>query len=205
MPENRMLSLLEAGDWGEDTAMIQEFKTWRFYPILIETYHTMKEDALYRSRIHGSGHIHRVLMLAALIAWKEDLNEAEVRQYFDSACYHDVGRTFDGLDIYHGARSAQRLAELTGRTGESLLEIKAAVTAHSRPDRDMVPLVTSFHPKDYDHALRMTCLLKDADNLDRVRLGDLNEKFLRSPSAKSLAGFSRRLFQRDQDWKHHSK
>lgn len=46
--------------------------------------------------------------------------------------------------------------------------------------------------------MALTRLLKDADNLDRVRLGDLDPKFLRHDSAKDLVGFAQRLFQRDQ-------
>ena len=34
--------------------------------------------------------------------------------------------------------------------------------------------------------------------IDRVRLGDLNPRFLRHESAQALTGFARRLFQRDQ-------
>ena len=89
MRENRILSLLEQGDWGEDTALIQGLKTWRFYPLLLETYQTMDEDALYKSRVHGSGHIHRVLLFAALIAWQEGLEEEDVRQYFRAASPRD--------------------------------------------------------------------------------------------------------------------
>ena len=121
-----------------------------------------------------------------------------LRQLFRAASYHDVGRTFDGFDIYHGARSALRLERLTGQTGEPLKQLQAAVTAHSRPDRDMASVVASFQPADLDRAMTLTRLLKDADNLDRVRLGDLNPRFLRHESARSLAGFARRLFQRDQ-------
>ena len=109
-----------------------------------------------------------------------------------------MGRTFDGFDIYHGARSALRLERLTGQTGEPLKQLQAAVTAHSRPDRDMASVVASFQPADLERAMALTRLLKDADNLDRVRLGDLNPRFLRHESARSLAGFARRLFQRDQ-------
>lgn len=50
-----------------------------------------------------------VLLLAALLCWKEGAPEEMVRQVFRAASYHDVGRTFDGYDIYHGARSALRL------------------------------------------------------------------------------------------------
>ena len=107
-----------------------------------------------------------------------------IRQVFRAASYHDVGRTFDGYDIYHGARSALRLAALTGQTGEALVELQAAVTAHSRPDREMASIVASFQPRDLPHAMALTRLLKDADHLDRVRLGDLDPKFLRHDSAK---------------------
>ena len=201
MPANRVLMLLEAGDWGEDREMIAGLKKWGQYPQLLEAYRTLDQEALYKSRVHGSGHIHRVLLFAALIGWREGLEEGDLRQYFHMASYHDVGRTFDGFDIYHGARSALRLAALTGQTGERLKEMQAAVSAHSRPDRDMETLVRSYEPRDLDHALEMTRLLKDADNLDRVRLGDLKVKFLRHDSARDLAEFSRRLFRLDQEIK----
>lgn len=205
MRENRILSLLEQGDWGEDTPLIRGLKTWRFYPLLLETYRTMDEDALYKSRVHGSGHIHRVLLFAALIAWQEGLEEEDVRQYFYAACYHDVGRIFDGFDLYHGARSALKLEELTGRTGELLVELKAAVTAHAHPDADMVSILKSFQPEDYPRTVELTCLLKDADNLDRVRLKDLDAKFIRHDSAKALVPFAWRLLDLDQAWKNRAQ
>lgn len=202
MRENRILSLLERGDWGEDAVLIQGLKAWPLYPLLLETYRTMDEAALYKSRVHGSGHIHRVLLFAALISWQEGLEEETVRQYFRAACYHDVGRTFDGFDLYHGARSALRLEELTGQTGEALVELKAAVTAHAHPDADMESILRSFQPEDYPRTVELTCLLKDADNLDRVRLKDLDAKFIRHPSAKALVPFAWRLLDLDQAWKH---
>lgn len=205
MPENRMLSLLEQGDWESDAALIQGLQAWPLYPLLLETYKTLREDALYKSRVHGSGHIHRVLLFAALIAWQEDLPEDLTRQLFRAAAYHDVGRTFDGYDLDHGARSAQRLAELTGQTGDALAELQAAVTAHALPDARLEETVASFHPADFDRAVELTRLLKDADNLDRVRLGDLKVKFLRHESAQGLADFALRLLARDQLWKEREK
>ena len=201
MKENRMLWLLHQGSWQEDEEQIRALRNWRHYPVLVQAYETMNEGALFQSWVHGPGHIHRVLLLAGLIGWQEGLEEGDLRQLFWAASYHDVGRTFDGFDIYHGARSALRLEELTGCQGETLVELKAAVTAHSRPDRDMESVVASFQPKDYGHALELTRLLKDADNLDRVRLGDLNPKFLRHQSAKDLTGFAQRLFRRYQEKK----
>ena len=199
MKDNRILFLLDQGSWQQDQELIRGLKAWQHYPLLLEAYETIDEGALFQSWVHGPGHIHRVLLLSALIGWREALGEEDLRQLFRAASYHDVGRAFDGFDIYHGARSALRLAELTGQEGENLVELKAAVTAHSRPDRDMEPVVASFQPKDYPHALELTRLLKDADNLDRVRLGDLNPKFLRHESARDLTGFAKRLFQLHQE------
>ena len=185
-----MVRLLNQADWGEDRGRIQRLKGWVYYPLLLEAYDTLQEEALFPSAIHGPAHIHRVLLLSALVCQGEGVGERMVRQVFRAASYHDVGRTFDGYDVDHGARSALRLAELTGQTGEALRELQAAVTAHARPDREMEAVVASFHPQNLPRALELTRLLKDADNLDRVRLGDLDPRFLRHSSAKALTGFA---------------
>ena len=98
MPENRMLSLLEVGDWGEDAALIQGLKEWEFYPLLLETYRTMDEEALYKSRVHGSGHIHRTLLFAALIAlglWK--FEKAMIRGFLGFG--KEAGKAVDIIGI----------------------------------------------------------------------------------------------------------
>ena len=195
MAENKVLTLLRRGRWAEDQALIRGLEAWTFYPLLLETYEGLREDALYDSEVHGPGHIHRTLLYAALIAWQEELAEADVRQLFLAAAYHDVGRSSDGYDLYHGARSALRLAELTGVSGEDLVELQAAVAAHSRPDDDMEPILRAYGPEDYPRTLALTRLLKDADNLDRVRLGDLKTRYLRHKGARAVEPFAWRLIE----------
>ena len=195
MAKNKVLTLLKKGRWGEDEALIRGLEAWTHYPLLLETYANLREDALYDSEVHGRGHIHRTLLYAALIAWKEDLAEADVRQFFLAAAYHDVGRSSDGYDLYHGARSALRLAELTDLSGEDLTELQAAVSAHARPDTDMEAVLRAYAPEDYPRTLELTRLLKDADNLDRVRLGDLKTRFLRHEGAKAVEPFAWRLIE----------
>ena len=112
-----MVRLLNQADWGEDRGRIQRLKGWVYYPLLLEAYDTLQEETLFPSAIHGPAHIHRVLLLSALVCQGEGVGERMVRQVFRAASYHDVGRTFDGYDVDHGARSALRLAELTGQTG----------------------------------------------------------------------------------------
>lgn len=192
------MTLLEVADWGEDKSLIEGLKAWRFYPLLTKALQNLKVDALYKSPVHGSGHINRVLLMSGLIAWQEDISESLLRQYFAASSYHDVGRYFDGLDLEHGVRSAEKLASLTDYEGEPLLELQAAVAAHSHPDHRMEAILMLYAPVDLERTRRLACLLKDADNLDRVRLGDLKPEFLRSRSAKALAAFSPRLLALDQ-------
>ena len=195
MPQNKVLTLLREDRWGEDGDLIRGLKDWSYYPLLLETYESLREDALYDSEVHGRGHIHRTLLYAALIAWKEGLEEDDVRQFFRAAAYHDVGRSSDGFDLYHGARSALRLEALTGVSGEDLTELQAAVSAHARPDSDMESILRAYAPEDYPRTLKLTRLLKDADNLDRVRLGDLKTRYLRHEGAKAVEPFAWRLFE----------
>ena len=102
MKENPIRDLLAQGNWGEDQALLQGLRQWQYAPVLWQAYETLQEEALFHSQVHGPGHIHRVLLLAALLCWKEGAPEEMVRQVFRAASYHDVGRTFDGYDIYHG-------------------------------------------------------------------------------------------------------
>ena len=64
--------------------------------------------------------------------------------------------------------------------------VELAVELHCQPDSEMPP-------KDHPH-WRLIALLKDADGLDRVRLGDLDPKYLRLPESKKMIGFAQQLF-----------
>jgi hypothetical protein len=48
-------------------------------------------------------------------------------------------------------------------------------------------------PKDHA-SWRLVALLKDADGLDRVRLGDLDPKMLRLPESQKMIAFAQQLF-----------
>lgn len=201
MIENRGLRLLECGEWREFEPLMEELRGWQYYHLLTEAMRSLKLDVLYHSKIHGSGHISRVLLMSGLIAKGENLDCEDVLQYFRAASYHDVGREHDGLDLTHGSRSALKLEAITGLTGEPLRELQGAVAAHSQPDYKLEEMVRSFEPEDFSRAVELARLLKDADNLDRVRLPDLNPDYLRHQSAKDLADFSYYLFDLDQELK----
>ena len=108
---------------------------------------------------------------------------------------HDIARLHDGVCYHHGADAAQRLREeqplqwrLTeaGLTEGDYPAIEAAVSAHSAlqevsPSHEHWPLIS---------------LLKDADGLDRVRIGDLDSRRLRHQESRQMVAFAQALFER---------
>ena len=101
----------------------------------------------------------------------------------------------DSLDDDHGRRSSHQLARLTGRSGDELQMLMAAVEAHSRDDRDMTEIIRSHHPADYLRARRLAEMLKDSDGLDRVRIHQaLDPSYLRRRCSRFCVAFSQFLF-----------
>lgn len=189
-----LLGFLDSDVWGPYSSMMDGLRDWEQYSLFHSALTTLNTGVLYQSSLHGQGHIERALLLSALLNRMEGLAVADLELMFLAVSYHDVGRVNDGYDTEHGTRSAARLRELTGRSGEDLMLMQGAVAAHSRPDKRMEETVAFYHAADYPHALSLARLLKDADGLDRVRIQDLNPDFLRHENARALAPFAQHLF-----------
>jgi hypothetical protein len=78
----------------------------------------------------------------------------------------------------------RHLIEAATRDGLARRPIEVAVVHHCKPSE-----LERNHPH-----YRLTSLLKDADGLDHVRLGDLNPAYLRNPQALDMVGFAQILF-----------
>lgn len=142
------------------------------------------------SRTHGHVHVARVMVHAfRLIAavGPEDLAPA----LWAAVYLHDIARQHDGHCTRHGADAWARLADLpdvrklfaAGGVREfDYPAIKEAVTRHCCGE--VAP----------DHAhRRLAALLKDADGLDRVRIWDLDPRYLRHPEAVLMVGYANAL------------
>ena len=155
---------------------------------------TLETGRLYRSRIHGQGHIERVMLLGAVIAKTQKLSRHEEELLLFCCSYHDIGRVDDSKDDLHGRRSAQMIVDtgLWERFGEGdeeeLKSVQAAICTHSLNDGKLGEIALEFGVKDeYMPLCRKLCFcLKDADNLDRVRLHDLDPRHLRHKSSREL-------------------
>lgn len=162
-------------------------------PLPLDDLVPLPEAFRHRSGLHGQEHVARVMIFAFLLL--EARGDRENALCLWACVYlHDLARTHDGWAPEHGAHGAARLPEFLphlARAGIGKAEhdaIAAAVTHHS-----LGPEL----PKSHRHWL-LTALLKDADGLDRVRLGDLDPAYLRLPESPALVPFARELLLRTE-------
>ena len=193
-----LLALIAENNWGVYQPLMDRLMNWEGWPLFLKALSSLDHSALYDSKVHGLGHIERTLLHGAFCAMEEPLSMADTQLLLECCSYHDVGRINDRYDEYHGLRSSQKLADLTGRHGEELRLIQAAVEAHSKQDSRLLSTLDSYHHADPARALRLAHLLKDSDGLDRVRIWDLDVRFLRRKASQQRAGFAEYLYQRYQ-------
>lgn len=198
MSKSPMLELLREGGWKEFQPQFDALEQWAFYPLLLNTLETLDHDALFVSHMHGLGHIERTILQGAFCAMAEGLGEEDTRLLLECCSYHDVGRVNDWVDDLHGHRSAGRIGALTGRTGEALLLLQGAVDAHSRRDKVLEATIDGYAAADRPRAITLAQLLKDADGLDRARLGDLDPRYLRRDSSRERVKLAEEVFRRYQ-------
>lgn len=193
-----LLDLLDQSNWNQFQPLVNRLRAWTFDPLFLHAVEDLNLSILYESDIHGIGHIERTICHGAMCAMDEHLNQADTSLLLDACAYHDIGRTRDGLDFIHGATAARFIGLVTGRTGEDLLILQAAVEAHSRKEQELVHILDKYHPQNMCRALTIAQLLKDSDGLDRVRICDLNTEFLRRASSVARADFAQELYVRYQ-------
>jgi hypothetical protein len=144
------------------------------------------------STIHGQSHVSRVMVhafrLISATGWIE-----EAPRLWAAVYLHDLARTHDGVCHRHGADAMKKF--------EALHHVRELFSQGGVVDADYPAIHTAvvYHslPKELDREhrhWRLTSLLKDADALDRVRIGDLDPRYLRNPPARSMTRFAQQLF-----------
>jgi hypothetical protein len=157
----------------------------------------LPDEAWFRFRprgIHGAPHTTRVLVWAEVLAEQIGRPEAMRRdELLWAAAVHDVGRVDDGIDRGHGRRSAEWVTTHLGK-------VRPAAAAC---DLEIVAELCTWHEVADQEIERLTLellLLKDADGLDRVRLGDLDPERLRLQHARRLVDAAARLERATNDY-----
>jgi putative nucleotidyltransferase with HDIG domain len=143
----------------------------------LETWAALAPDVppclfVHESSLHGVRHTQRVCVHARRLTRELGWNDADAELALKAALWHDIGRTNDGWDPGHGDDSVRRARErdLLGGLCETDTEIVAfAIRLHCRSDE--MGRREARQMAEPERALRILWLLKDADGLDRVRLG----------------------------------
>jgi HD superfamily phosphodiesterase len=160
-----------------------------------------------RSSLHGVRHTQRVHIhvqrLVEQLAW----SRADREIVLHAALWHDIGREGDGVEPSHGVSSVARADELglTAALSEGDAAVaRFAIERHSLSDRGAEEHAAELAAADdparrlasSERALRVLWLLKDADALDRVRLGfgeRADPRQLRHPQTVELIDFAEAL------------
>lgn len=150
------------------------------------------------SPIHATSHCERVLLYALLVGAKilgqEDKSLVSLAH---AAIFHDTRRLHDGRDTGHGARAAAYYTEFcNGRDDIKYCPIAACLMKyHDIEDAKGEAAIAQEFPDCAERVILLYRIFKDADALDRWRLGrfGLDPRYLRTPDADGLTGFSRKL------------
>jgi hypothetical protein len=146
------------------------------------------------SWLHGVNHTCRVMSMVWALGCELKLTR-ERNLALCAAYIHDMAREGDGVCRIHGPRSAETKLPVykdffleKGIDAGDIPVIYTAIANHSLPEE-----LEKTHP----HYL-VTAILKDADALDRFRLGpfDLNKKYLRLTETHEYIPYAKKLFLR---------
>jgi HD superfamily phosphodiesterase len=152
------------------------------------------------SMLHGIGHTYRVMALA----WElgNRLNMARERDLaFMAAFIHDMARNHDGVCWKHGKRAVKYKLPVfreffieQGATENDMHEISFSVHYHCTPRE----------PEKKHPFYPTLALLKDADALDRIRMGpsNLNPRWLRYDESRRMIKEAEELYFKSLQMKH---
>lgn len=144
------------------------------------------------SELHGINHTYRVMVHVHFLG-NSNFTEKTIQLAMCATFIHDMARQHDGYCTDHGRWAAERkLPQFEefffeiGVAKKDIPLIRTAITNHSLKEE-----LEPTHP-----AWEVTALLKDADALDRIRLGEdnLDASFLRLKNSSKFIPFAIDLY-----------
>ena len=162
----------------------------------------------HHSRLHGVRHTQRVHIHVQRLTEQVGCPRADREVVLCAALWHDIGREGDGVEPSHGRAGVARADELgltAGLSGADAAIARFAIERHSISDGGAEQRAAELAGADDparrlaqpERALRILWLLKDADALDRIRLGFgecADPRQLRHPQTIELVGFAEALY-----------
>ena len=144
---------------------------------MYQKYKEVLEDLEFHqeSSIHGEDHSARVLLMCLIMAEELGLSMADRKILATAAIYHDTKRTHDWVEPEHGrASSAYYHSDVTHP--DPLVEFLCEY--HCLPDEQGYQEIRNNRKlnKNKEKSIRLFNIFKDADGLERVRLGDIRRE-----------------------------
>lgn len=146
--------------------------------------------------IHGVLHAKRVLMLSLILSYLNKLSFSDTEILVQASLYHDIGRTHNGVCLEHGYESHKKMNDLglvKDDGAESAKILRFIVENHCIEDSVALINAKDYHFTDEARVLKLFYIFKDSDNLDRVRLGDLDVSYLRNEFSLRLVKVAEQL------------
>ena len=184
---------------AEEYYEYRELKNSMYGRIMDRAILELDRGVLYKSEgFHGEDHITRTITLGAYVAKGERYSEEETKLLLLCCSYHDVGRSNDKRDDGHGPKAAEmimagRVTAMNELPDERKKIAAAAISVHSQSDTTAPMYEEKYGIEDHELFMKMMRGLKDADNLDRVRIRDLDTSHLRSDTANNGVAFAENL------------
>lgn len=185
----RIVDIVCKDEWIKDYEFFNEFKDSKYFDTLIDTCENLNTGILFKSNIHGQDHIERVIFFALVLAWRYELDKRDTDIIRYAASLHDTKRVNDGWDTDHGKRAASESIKYANIDKDDTNILQAVIAAHSTDDKYMEEIIREYEVADFDRALFLAKLFKDADGLDRVRINRLDPSYLRNSFSKDLCRF----------------
>jgi hypothetical protein len=156
---------------------------------------------LPNSEWHTKSHCARVLLLALLIGHQKDLSDEEKDALGMAAVFHDSRRLDDGIDKGHGARAAEYYKDYCRERDLPYDAGTYYITYYHDQDDSLGLSEIAKSSSLSERAVLLYQIFKDADGLDRFRLGPnaLDVKMLRTEEAHSLVDFAKYLLQKSSE------
>lgn len=160
--------------------------------------HTRVKFNMPDSRIHAAPHSERVLLYALILGEKIFGDDEEaLTALAHAATFHDTRRLDDYLDTGHGARASVYYQDFCMQHPEMKCYPEAVymMRYHDLDDQRGRQAIEKKFGADAPRVLKLYDIFKDADALDRWRLGHngLDPRFLRTPEARQMTDYSHRI------------
>lgn len=172
---------------------------------VVDIFHRWR-DVLYNevvfgmpeSQLHSYAHTERVLLHALIVGFEifgDDPVSLEILAH--ASLFHDTRRWDEYLDTGHGARGAVAYKQFCDSHEWCKYHPESAylMRYHDLDDEIGIENIRKDFKDSSDHVISLYNVFKDADALDRWRLGSLglDPRFLRTAPAKSAVDFAREL------------